>query len=313
MGRQCVKWERLKTTAPVAFIYALADIVELVAISKTNSAYYLVVGQLKLMFAAMFSKAILGRGQSSLQWLLLAGITLAAIGYCILQMIPVGSAPPAPPDAFGTALCLVKACLASMNAVLTERAFKKAPEEAIWVNQAQLKLCSLPITIVFVFIQSVAFCDTLRPGQCLFQVGFFYGWNARVVCLVGFQIFNAVVIGSVYKHVNAVVKYLAYAQSLWVTYCMHMVIGADARPFDLHVFAVIVILVLLVIAYPMAKKVPAIAETPSSQTSFLDTGNSRKREDEGIQMRDIFGNLAKARAQQKDERRIDGLVLEACI
>ena len=35
--------------------------------------------------------------------------------------------------------------LASFNAVLTERAFKSAPDEPIWVNQTQLQLTALPV------------------------------------------------------------------------------------------------------------------------------------------------------------------------
>ena len=39
----------------------------------------------------------------------------------------------------------VRVLRASFKAVLTERAFKSAPDEPIWVNQTQLKLTALPV------------------------------------------------------------------------------------------------------------------------------------------------------------------------
>jgi hypothetical protein len=297
---KCVAWDRLKTTSLIAVFYALGDIIELMAIAKTNSSYYMVIGQVKLMITAMLSKLILGRGQSSAQWILLFAITVATVEYCLLLITRDEGQQKDGIDASGLILCLVKVGLASVNAVLTERAFKKAPGEPIWVNQAQLKLCSLPVTALFVLLQSIIFCESMRPGECLFyDVGIFHGWNVRVACLLSYQVFNAVIIGLVYKHVNAVVKYLAYAQSLWITYLMDIVLRDNAQAFNLEVFGVIVLLVLLVIAYSLAKLAPISSEednhlevlrSPSLKSStilnFMKNERSFELHESGIQMTD---------------------------
>merc|ERR1712176_1624972 len=125
-------------------------------------------------------------------------------------------------ELLGLILSLVKVALASVNAVLTERAFKASGSEPIWVNQVQLTICALPCALVVLFVQNVALCKhdptEITPSSCLFtEIPFFEGWSYKVYVLVACQVFNSYILALVYKNVNAVVKYLAYAQSLWVT------------------------------------------------------------------------------------------------
>merc|ERR1719163_1883324 len=96
-----------------------------------------------------------------------------------------------------------------------------------------------------------------QPGTCAQDVGVFNEtWTWKVTLLVLGQILNNFVIGLVYKYVDAVVKYLAYAQSLWITYIVNIIMLGVAFFFDL--FLVVMVLVMVVIAYSLSKA-PAAA------------------------------------------------------
>merc|ERR1712039_1025677 len=92
-------------------------------------------------------------------------------------------------------------------------------------------------------------------------MGVLHGMGWKVVGLLAFQILNALVIGLMYKKIDSVVKYLAYAQSLWLTYFLNM--AMHGVPFFLELFLLVVLLVLLVIAYALAAQNPAVA--PASE------------------------------------------------
>eukprot|EP00928_Gymnodinium_smaydae_P040104 TRINITY_DN27254_c0_g1_i2.p1 TRINITY_DN27254_c0_g1~~TRINITY_DN27254_c0_g1_i2.p1 ORF type:complete len:123 (+),score=14.96 TRINITY_DN27254_c0_g1_i2:67-435(+) len=89
------------------------------------------------------------------------------------------------------------------------------------------------------------------------------GWSARNLVLLAAQVGNNFVLGLVYKKINAVAKYLAYAQSLWIGYLINITMIYPGAPFHLDLFMVILILVLQVIAYSFAKATPAPAEAPA--------------------------------------------------
>lgn len=87
--------------------------------------------------------------------------------------------------------------------------------------------------------------------------------------------FNNFVLGLVYKEINAVVKYLAYAQSLWVTYLINLLLVGAA--FNLDLFFVVLLLVLLVIAYSFAKvaPAPAVLDPAQGESRSLELGQAR--------------------------------------
>lgn len=260
--RQCVNPARLKMTAPIAIFYCAGDIVQFMAIGATNAAFFLVVGQTKLLATAILALVVLSTRQSTAQWFLLGAVTVTCGLYCDLELYFIQRKDRGNMEAYGLALSLTKVALAAVNAVFTERAFKASGSEPIWVNQVQLKICSFPCSILLLCLQHGFFCSH-EKGDCLLSdVGFFDGWCRKNVVLLVVQIFNNFIIGLVYKKVNAVVKYLAYAQSLWITYLVNMwLLGVK---FHVDLFLVIILLVLLVIAYSFAKVEPHPA--PASPT-----------------------------------------------
>merc|ERR1712048_1427508 len=102
-------------------------------------------------------------------------------------------------------------------------------------------------------------------GSCIQDLdeGPFQGWTWKVSLLVVAQIFNNFLIGMVYKYVDAVVKYLAYAQSLWITYIINIIMLGVA--FYLDLFLVVVVLVLVVIAYSLSKAPTVVPEVAVQQ------------------------------------------------
>lgn len=257
--RMCVRPHRLRQTAPVSVIYAAGDIMQIMAINASSAAFFLIVGQMKLIATAILAQVILRRGQSHAQWVLLGAITIACCLYLDLELVLIYGKGKGEFELIGLGLSLIKVVLAAGNAVLTERAFKAAPDEPIWVNQTQLKLCALPAAFCIMTVRGVFLC---APGTCLVDVsgGVFHGMGWKVVGLLAFQVLNALVIGLMYKKIDSVVKYLAYAQSLWLTYLLNM--AMHGVPFFLELFLLVVLLVLLVIAYTLAA--PQVVPAPAS-------------------------------------------------
>lgn len=253
--QQCVNPARLKMTAPIAFFYVLGDVVQLMAIDATNASFFIVIGQMKLLATAVVAFLLLSTRQSLVQWLTLGAVTVTCGIYCDLELYFIKGKGRGDMESYGLMLSLLKVILAAVNAVLTERAFKASGSEPIWVNQVQLKICSVPMSLVLIAIQYGAFCSHERK-DCLFtDRGFFHGWTYKNLILLVVQVFNNFVLGLVYKKVNAVVKYLAYAQSLWITYLLDIVMLGVA--FNIDLFLLIILLVLLVIIYSFGKVSPA--------------------------------------------------------
>jgi len=246
----CFKVDRLKMTAPIAFIYAVGDLIQLVIIGRTSASFFIIVGQLKLIGVAILTQLVLGRGQTTVQWLMLLAITLVSFLYCDLEMAHQGRG--GGEVAFvGLVGSLAKVFLSAFNSVLTERAFKAAPNEAIWVNQVQLKLCSVPFSLMFVILTDLLYCS---GDTCLLRAGPFHDMGLKVALLTLTQAIQNFVVGLVYKKVNAVVKYLATAQSLWIVYVAGVLLAGGTLYFDLS--CVVVLMVVVVIAYSMAKATP---------------------------------------------------------
>lgn len=265
--RQCVNPVRLRMTGPIAIFYCTGDIVQFMAIGATNAAFFLVIGQTKLLATALMAMLVLSTRQSTAQWFLLGAVTVTCGLYCDLDLLFIQQKDRGKMEAYGLLLSLTKVCLAAVNAVFTERAFKASGSEPIWVNQVQLKICSLPCSIILLFLQYGIFCNPAN-GICLSMergfFNFFTGWSEKNAVLLGVQVFNNFIIGLVYKKVNAVVKYLAYAQSLWITYLVNMCLLGVA--FNIDLFLVIILLVLLVIAYSFAKVDSNSAQTHRAST-----------------------------------------------
>lgn len=281
--RQCVNPKRLKMTSIIALFYVVGDIVQLMGIGATNASFFLVIGQVKLLATAIASLLLLSKRQSSVQWFLLLAITVTAALYCDLDLYFVQQKGRGTMELFGISLALFKVFLAAVNSVLTERVFK-AGSQPIWVTQAQLKICAIPCSLLVLCLQNQAFCSH-DAGDCLFSdTQFFHGWSWKLGVLLSVQVANNFVLALVYKHVDAVVKYLAYAQSLWITYLVNICILGVAFNFDL--FLIIFILVLLVIAYSLAKPTAILQKAIETESSNLEL-RSPLRDQEAEQMQKL--------------------------
>jgi len=158
------------------------------------------------------------------------------------------------------------------------------------VNQVQLKICSAPFSFVLLAVQHGVFCSHER-NDCLFSdQGFFDGWTYKNGVLLVAQVLNNFVLGLVYKKVNAVVKYLAYAQSLWITYLIN--IAMLGVPFNIDLFLVVWILVAVVIAYSFAKVSPAPCPT------------STQADSRSLELREPLGARCSYVGQEQDQKLI---------
>lgn len=256
--RSCFDIERLKMTAPIAVLYALGDLVQLLVIGGKGAAFFMVVKQLQMLIVGLMTKLILGRNQTNIQWLLLVAITLAVILFCVIDMSKKQTG--ASDSTMALALSLFKCVLSSFVGVLLERALKAGKNESIWVNQVQLKVVSVPAAVFFMILKGMVpgFCKE----NCIQNTGMFKGFGGSVFLLILVQSTQNVVVGLVYKKVNAIIKVLANAQSLWVTYVLSTLIAGQALGLDMCL--IVVLVVILVILFGFAKSDPAKQPTPVS-------------------------------------------------
>merc|ERR1719210_617408 len=69
-------------TAPIAILYGIGDVIQLIAIGYSSAAFFIVVSQLKLLGTALMTLVIFRRNQTVVQWLVLVAVTITCILYC---------------------------------------------------------------------------------------------------------------------------------------------------------------------------------------------------------------------------------------
>jgi len=307
--RNAFRAERMAMSVPIAFFYAVGDLSQIFLIGATDGAFFLITSQLKLFGTAIVTKLVLAKDQTQVQWIILLTITLVCFLYSFTDnekssLVEISSfvttdktnmtkvtcdtqpclAKPlktrADATEVGMALAVLKTVLSALNAVLTERAFKAVPSEPIWVNQLQLKVCSVPFAVAFVLIKGMFFCGAdkgFSKGACVQETGPFMGFGHKILIMVMCQAFQNFVVGLVYKKMNAVVKCLANAQSLWIGYFISVYILQD-KTMEVELLLMVFLMVLLVIAYSLAKAAPA--PSPAQQQQLL-----RPRSNGPVEMR----------------------------
>ena len=165
--------------------------------------------QSKIIWSGMLSVLLLGRRLGPHKWL---GITFLAGGVAAVQI--AGSkqaAQSGDEDAAGKAVGLVAIILAAMVSALAGVYFEKILKGAkvgLWTRNLQLAFYS--VLVGYGKLASSPQGEALRAGR----TSFFYGYTRMTWCCVAMNAFGGLLVGTVIKYADAVMKDVALGSSI---------------------------------------------------------------------------------------------------
>jgi UDP-sugar transporter A1/2/3 len=200
--------EALKTSVP-ALLYLVQNNLQYVAVGYLDAATYTVSYQSKIIWSGMLSVLLLGRRLGPHKWL---GILLLAAGVAAVQI--AGSQQAASQgheDSAGKAVGLVAIILAAMVSALAGVYFEKILKGAkvgLWTRNLQLAFYS--VLVGYGKLASSPQGEALRAGR----TSFFFGYTKMTWCCVALNAFGGLLVGTVIKYADAVMKDVALGSSI---------------------------------------------------------------------------------------------------
>jgi len=276
---------------PIGLVYGLGDFLQTTACNAASAPVVLVVGQSKLLLAALLSVLMLRREQPT-NWVRLIVISSAAAAGADIGSGAMGSALVRQAELFGAFLAFVKAGLSSAGAVLSER-FYKQDRESFWVVSFRVQLMmfstsclllpwtmggeswsSLSLSDAFfsgpgTLCSSDGGCEPLpfgSPGAtctCVDRRGWDWMTVLAALAIVG----NGFSTGLTLKHLSAVTKSICNACSAGVFYIAYVVFGF--RPFSMAQANVLLIVVVSSYEYATVGKTGGARRTEVSRATEL--------------------------------------------
>ncbi|XP_028395578.1 LOW QUALITY PROTEIN: UDP-N-acetylglucosamine transporter-like [Dendronephthya gigantea] len=204
----------LKMCVP-AFLYTVQNNLLYLALSNLDAATYQVTYQLKILTTALFSVLLLGKQLGRLKWLslviLMFGVTLVQwrvederkqvdvednaeqrnISKSLVGLVAV--------------LC---ACFSSGFAGVYFEKVLKTSKLSLWMRNVQLALFGIILGLSAVYI---------NDGTAIQKNGFFQGYNKYAWAVIFLQAFNGLVIATVVKYADNILKGFATSISIIVS------------------------------------------------------------------------------------------------
>jgi len=202
--------EALKTSVP-ALLYLVQNNLQYVAVGYLDAATYTVSYQSKIIWSGILSVVLLNRKLGSHKWL---GIVLLAAGVATVQVAGsqgAAASPAAEEDAAGKAVGLVAIVLAAMVSGLAGVYFQKILQGAkvgLWTRNLQLAFYS--VLVGYGKLATSPQGAALRAGR----TSFFYGYTKMTWCCVAMNAFGGLLVGTVIKYADAVMKDVALGTSI---------------------------------------------------------------------------------------------------
>jgi len=251
---------------PVGIIYGLGDFMQTIACNAASAPIVLVVGQSKLLLAAILSKFLI-RSEQKTNWFRLVIISCAAMA---ATDIGAGSlATERRSELYGAALALAKATLSSGGAVLTEKYFKTGCAD-FWVVSTQVQLMMLSASLALLPWTASSWWDMLvteffhggpyplcsecteilSEGEACNCIEH-RGWDHMTVLAVAAIVVNGLSTGLTLRYLSAVTKSVCNALSAGIFYILYVALGF--RPFNMAQANIMAIVCMSSYEYAMEK------------------------------------------------------------
>lgn len=285
---------------PLGFIYAIGELLTLRSVQKGSGPVYIVISNMKLVVAAIMSRAVFGASRSMpwLHWLELVLISLAAALYTFAEAGAMGTAW----EWEGAWSALAKSALVSFSSVFCEHTYKNnsfvvvLTLQAIWalsfivlligVSCAGIAVPGVALELrddagassIFGSGPRLPLCESAAHAICVQGLPQMAagsqvvcrcmskrGWDFYTLGAIFADLSNAVSSALVFKRLSAVAKYVCRATSALPMYLFYCFVGRSS--WDFSVFAIILFLCLQVAAYTFQRHTATARSDDSSSPS----------------------------------------------
>lgn len=239
----------LKKMVVLAFLYAIQNMMALVAFDYVDVATYQIVYQLKIITTAMFMIVLLNRRFSAIQWGAMVTLMIG-VAVCSNSRLPAKAAPTEDADSdahaahldsariIGVSIVLGLAVNSGLAAAYFERVMKahKATTtmqtlDPLWVRNLQLSAVSV----------AVCAFDLARNVQDLYTDGFFAGFHTTVWVVIFLQAVGGLTVAAVVRYSDNVVKNFGTAFSLIFSCMISNYMFDQPAPASFYVGVVLVV------------------------------------------------------------------------
>lgn len=303
--RSCLDWRSALMFAPCGIGWALADVCEVLAVSRIDPATYSVLSQSRLLSAAVACWVFRGMTQTRLQWGMLSGLTLICMAYCIVpdasvatnedmlyrwrlakfellvKRAPTSDEPSGGTDmqlsyVIGVAFAMSKIALSVLSGVYGESRFKVkvAPDgtapPALYVQMTQISVSSTLAAIAGYCV----ICTYEEESILDLWSGPDGVWDGRTVFLAVVYCWREWNSNIVTKRFDSLVKQICNAAALVVTY-VFTVFYSKEKPFSVLKALLLVIVVIAVLDYVETRRSssssPKAATIPVAEYAAITT------------------------------------------
>lgn len=289
---------------PLGAIYAIGELLTLRSVQKGSGPVYVVIANMKLVVAALMSRAFFGRSVSMpwLHWFELVLISVAAAAYTLLEAGSLGTSW----RWEGAWMALAKSSLVAFSSVFCEHTYKSNPFHLTLTLQAFWGLVTAVLLIAVSFsglaFPSIAMelhdvdgglsifgggskhplCASAAHAECerwlsklrtIPEAGQYCnclstrGWDTYTCFTVLADLSNAVSSALVFRQLSAVAKYVCRALSAVPMYVFYCAVGRIAWRFQ--TFAVVLYLCFQVSMYTKQRHQIAEAAAAKEEASWV--------------------------------------------
>uniref|UniRef100_A0A183C2A0 ARF7EP_C domain-containing protein n=1 Tax=Globodera pallida TaxID=36090 RepID=A0A183C2A0_GLOPA len=172
--------DTLKVCLP-SMLYILQNNLFYTAASHLNAATFMIVSQLKIFSAAIFSIILLNRSLARAQWM---SLCVLFVGVCFVQFQPEEHHHTKSRKHFaieqnvltGFTAASIACGLSGFSGVFFEKILKGSAPVSLWMRNVQMSVFAVPVSFLAAFIQD---------GAKIKEHGFMHGWDG-VVWLTSF-------------------------------------------------------------------------------------------------------------------------------
>lgn len=239
----------MKIFSLIGLGYAFGDYMEMRSMGSLGGAAYQILLQSKLLITALLTWYLKGVKQSPLQWNILLLIVVSMSAYTIAGSSSRSGDGGIP--LMGFIFVFLKVFISCLCAVLTDKYMRDFRDEPIHVQIVQFKFSWLAATIMMTL-----FFD----GGKTWQNGFFNGWSGAVVGVwASFTIKNWCT-NYILAILDSLLKNIGEAIAVLVIYIFQVILPVFDIEFELPMFLSVIIVILSVTSYIVAKPVVEKAE-----------------------------------------------------